>query len=73
MTVYELNRDELTELKLHYYSKSHPDYSYSEMASINSLVSDKEIFEEYDNTTFTQDDFFCNSDNKKINEEEEVL
>lgn len=69
MTVYELNRDELTELKIHYYSESHPDYSYSEMASINSLVSDREIFEKYDNTTFTLDDFFCSSDNEERKEE----
>lgn len=69
MTVYELNKDELTELKIQYYSKSHPDYSYGEMSSINSLVTDKEIYEEYNNTTFTLDDFFCSSDNKERKEE----
>lgn len=69
MTVRELNRDELTELKQHYYSENSNNVSYGEFASINELVTDNEIFEKYENTEFTLDDFFCNSNNEERKEE----
>lgn len=71
MTVYQLNRDELTELKQRHYSKNHTNFSYNEMVSIDTLVTDEEIYQEYEGTTFTIDDFFCNSNDEKRKEEEE--
>ena len=69
MTVKELNRDELTELKQHYYSENHNNVSYGELASINELVTDNEIYNAYENTEFTLDDFFCDSNNETRKEE----
>lgn len=69
MTVYQLNRDELIELKQRYYFEKHTDVSYYEIAFIDTLVTDYEIYEKYKDTIFTEDDFFCISDNKDKKEE----
>lgn len=69
MTVKELNRDELTELKQRYYSEKHNNVSYSELVSINELVTDNEIFRKYENTEFTLEDFFCSSNDEERKEE----
>lgn len=64
MRVTELNRDELTELKQHYYTEKMDELgqgvSYGEYAQIDELVTDEEIFKEYEDTDFVKDDFFCN-------------
>ena len=73
MTVYQLNREQLTELKQHHYSKNHTNVSYDEMLSINTLVTDTEIYQEYEGTLFTKDDFFCNSNHEERKEEENEL
>ena len=44
MTVYELNKNELMELKQNYYFKSHSVCTFGELASIDSLVTDKGLF-----------------------------
>lgn len=76
MTVRELNRNELIELKQKYYSQKEGNVSYREMATVDRLVTDKEIFSAFENVEFTEEDFFCNLD-KEINsndiEEEEEL
>ena len=60
MNVKELNREQLTELKQHYYMfdkfEDEIDVSYYELATINELVTDEEVFEYY---AFGCDDFFC--------------
>lgn len=61
MTIYQLNRDELIEVKQRYYSNIHKNISYNEMISIDTLVTDEEIYEEYKDTIFSIDDFFCNT------------
>ena len=72
MTVYQLNRDELVELKQRYYFQLHnKDISYDEQAFIDKLVTDEEIYEEYKNTIFSSDDFFCNSNNQELKERKE--
>lgn len=72
MTVYQLNRDELVELKQRYYFQLHnKDISYDEQAFIDKLVTDEEIYEEYKNTIFSSDDFFCNSNNQELKEGKE--
>ena len=59
MTVYDLNRDQLQELKQHYYAeKTGEDLSYEELAFIDDYVSDAEVYDEYSGTDFTPDDFF---------------
>ena len=60
MNVKDLSREQLTELKQHYYMNVlENDISYYEMALINELVTDEEIFDYYSSTTFSNDDFFC--------------
>lgn len=59
MTVNELSRDQLTQLKQAYYMAKHEEQgvSYDELADIDELVTDSEIIEEYAGVTFTADDF----------------
>lgn len=63
MSVKELTREQLIELKQNYYCNVlNNNASYSELANIDSLVSDTEIFNEYEGITFVNDDFFCSCD-----------
>lgn len=62
MSVKELNREQLTELKQNYYCNVlGNNVSYGELADIDNLVSDNEIFEEYGHITFVAEDFLCNN------------
>lgn len=58
MNVKELTRNQLTELKQHYYCENNENVSWGELAKIDDLVSDKDIFEEYSGTYFVEEDFF---------------
>lgn len=60
-SVFQLSKDQLTELKGYYYTQKHKNASWQELANINSYVSDSEIIKEYENTQFVDDDFFCSS------------
>lgn len=64
MTVKELNRNELMELKQKYYCQKNDNVSYEELIAIDKLVSDNEIFDTYNHMEFTKNDFFCNLDSK---------
>lgn len=66
-TVRELSRKNLEELKQRYYIENHPNTSYGELVDIDDLVSDEEIFKEYEGIIFYNDDFFGN-----INEAEDT-
>jgi hypothetical protein len=57
MNVRDLNNEQLTMLKYNYYCQNNLNVSYGELADIDSLVSDEEIFEEYQNTMFVEEDF----------------
>ena len=58
MTVKELNRAQLLQLKANYYEEHHPEgVSYGELADIDNLVSDEEVVEAYDGVDFVEDDF----------------
>lgn len=58
MTVQELNREQLEQLKRQYYDDRHPEgVSYGELASIDELVSDAEIMEHFAGVEFVEDDF----------------
>lgn len=63
-TVYDLNRDELTELKQSMYCRKLEAIgdcpSYGELAMIDDIVSDEEVYEEMEGYCFVDDDFFCN-------------
>lgn len=61
MKVKELNRQELIELKQNYYcNELGNSASYGELADIDNIVTDEEIFNFYDYVDFVKDDFFCN-------------
>ena len=62
MSVKDLTREQLIELKQRYYTERNENVSYGELADIDNLVSDNEIFEEYGDITFVEEDFFCTSD-----------
>ena len=58
MTIQELNRDQLEQLKQHYYEEMHPEgVSYGELAAIDELVSDAEIMEHFAGVEFVEEDF----------------
>ena len=58
MSVYELSREQLTELKQSYFCEYiNPNISYGEMAAIDDIISDDEVFAAYENTDFDNDDF----------------
>lgn len=61
MTVRELNREQLIELKGRYIDDRNAENgegtSYQWYAEADSLMSDEEIFTAYDGTEFVEDDF----------------
>lgn len=57
MGVRELNPTQLRQLKESYYTEKHESVSYGELANIEALVSDEEVFEEYTSTYFVEEDF----------------
>ena len=64
MEVTELNREQMIELKTiwydnYLYENEGRGLSYGEASDIDTFVSDDVIFEEYKNTTFSNDDFNC--------------
>ena len=61
MTIYELSRDQLTELKQRMiddeiYEKEGRGASYSELANAES-IQDEKVFEKYEGVEFSNDDF----------------
>lgn len=63
MTVQELSRDQLIELKQAYITEKNDEVgegtSWGELADADELISDKEIFAAYECYSFSNDDFFC--------------
>ena len=58
MKVSELGRTQLIELKERYYISKNENVSYGELANIDNIITDKEIFEQYEGIEFVEDDFF---------------
>lgn len=58
MKVNELGRTQLIELKERYYISKNENVSYGELANIDNIITDKEIFEQYEGIEFVEDDFF---------------
>lgn len=65
MSVKDLTREQLIELKQHYYCDKNVNVSWGELADIDNIVSDEEIFEEYSNICFVEEDFCCSAGGKK--------
>ena len=70
MTVQELSREQLTELKEHYLVELDncgeleevagiDTISYGVLADIDEIVPDEVVFNHYDGIDFVEDDFFC--------------
>ena len=61
MTIKELTPEQLATVKQNYYIQKQEEKGekvfMSELAEIDSIVSDSEIFEAYADTIFTKDDF----------------
>ena len=58
MTVYDLNKDQLAQLKQHYYIDfvdKNPDY-YT-LANIDDYVSDQDVYDWWSGTEFVPEDF----------------
>ena len=60
MSVKELNRDQLVELKQNILCQR-ASTSWGELVEADSIVSDEEVFAEYEGTTFSPDDFECSA------------
>ena len=58
MSVYELSKNQLIELKQNYLFKRDENISYDKLLDADIIVSDEEIFNEYENVEFSEDDFF---------------
>ena len=65
MNVKELDRDQLVELKQALLTASLDGKgetpSMGELADAGALSSDEELFDVYEDTEFSPDDFFCSS------------
>ena len=72
MTVHELSRDQLIELKQYYLEQladegtfaeildvDYNEPSYSDLANADEIVPDCVIFKNYEDVFFVNDDFFC--------------
>lgn len=64
VTVFDLSREQMTQLKQSYYCERNENVSWGELAEIDSLVTDKEIQEAYFDTWFSEDDFTKESEEK---------
>lgn len=64
MTVHELSRDQLVELKQNFISlwiDGPEPVSYDVLMEADELIPDETIFEAYEGTIFTENDFFCSA------------
>lgn len=66
MSVYELNKDQMEELKQSYLSdllcrKENRTPYYGELAAADEMVSNEAIFNAYSGVEFSSDDFFCSA------------
>lgn len=60
-TVEELTREELEELKQDYYlNEINGNASYGELAAIDDLVTDADIFVAFAGVEFVEEDFYYN-------------
>ena len=60
LTVYDLNRDQLNELKQTYAATHSARCSWGDLAN-DERIPDHVIIEEYEGFSFSPDDFFCSA------------
>jgi hypothetical protein len=58
MTVRELNREQLDELKVKYVCDLYDNPTYGDLADAHTIC-DEELFIHYDGIDFVEEDFFC--------------
>ena len=59
MSVYELSKNQLIELKQNYLCEVQENVSYGELCDADNIVSDEEIFQVYSCMDFSSEDFMC--------------
>ena len=59
MSVYELSKNQLIELKQNYLCEVQKNVSYGELCDADNIVSDEEVFHVYSCTDFSSEDFMC--------------
>lgn len=57
VSVEELNKEQLEQLKQHYYTEKQENVSWEEIININDYVSNEEIIRAYSGINFVEDDF----------------
>ena len=62
MTIKELNKEQLTQVKQNYYTEilmeqEDREPSWGELVEVDDLVTDEEVFTAYDGTEFVEEDF----------------
>ncbi len=65
MTVRELNEDQMRDLKEQMLFRLLDEHgespSYGELADVDKIISDEEVFSRYEDRDFSEDDFFCSA------------
>ena len=59
MSVYELSKNQLIELKQNYLCEVQKNVSYGELCDADNIISDEEIFQAYSCMDFSSEDFMC--------------
>lgn len=59
MSIYELSKNQLIELKQNYLCEVQKNVSYEELCDADNIVSDEEIFQAYSCVDFSSEDFVC--------------
>ena len=59
MSVYELSKNQLIELKQNYLCEVQKNVSYGELCDADNIISDEEIFQTYSCTDFSSENFMC--------------
>lgn len=57
MKVTDLTREQLQQLKCNYLAEQGRELSWGECIEVDDIVSDEEIFNEYDSADFMEEDF----------------
>ena len=66
MTIHELTREQLQQVKQQYLVQQGKSLSYGELIDIDNLVSDEEIFEAEAGTNFVEDDFVISDTRSQV-------
>ena len=59
MSVYDLSKEQLAELKQAIMCQSSMEPMWNELCNPDDFVSDKEVYDAFAGVTFSKDDFYC--------------